>query len=121
MRIHSQQTYTMCNKLFNAALRTAVYPGDWGSSPTVIRNLSSFFLNSSTLMPVRSQMFFGNTLKRLAPLTQKLPSRRVFILLQDVDSLGTLQNLPCLVDSRGWILLSSFDRFGTIFSMIFQA
>ena len=76
----------MCVKLFEAALRRAVYPGHCGSSAIVARNPSSLFLKVKVSTFVRFLMDFGRELKRFPPFIQKLPSRRFRSLTGVLDA-----------------------------------
>ena len=57
----------MSIKLFDAALRRSVYPGDSGSSAIDDKYPSSFLLNVGKSTSVRFRIDFGSALKRFPP------------------------------------------------------
>ena len=109
----------MCTKLFDAALRRSVYPGDSGSSAIDDKYPSSFLLNVDRSTIVRFRMEFGSALNKFPPWTAKLASTSPFTLEDAVgEDKGTTHIRPCLMEYRGWIL--SAPTFGARFSRIFQ-
>ena len=109
----------MCSKLFDGALRPAVYPGDWGSSATVDRNWSNFSLKKDRSTSFKFLSALGRELNNLAPFTQKLGSFSYLISAKAVViRLGIIQNLPCLVEILDLI---PSPTLGTMFCRIFQA
>ena len=111
---HSLQAGIICSKLFEAALRRAVYPGHWGSSATVDRNLSNFCLKVDRSTSFKFLSDLGRELKSFGPFTQKLPSLSCCTSADAVlIGFGTRQNLPCLIEDLDLIPLS--PTLGTMF------
>ena len=93
----AQAKWAMSRRLLVSALLWDVYPGIWGSSGTVHRNLSSVRLNWSTEQPVVFLTSAGRALNSLWPRMARLASlsfcsRHGAFL----DTLGMMHSLPLL-------------------------
>ena len=72
-------------------------PGPGGWSGSCLKKTSRLLLKAS-LVPVKSLMTLGRALNSLGPSVQKEWSLRVWIETTDPDNVGTIINLPLLVE-----------------------
>ena len=89
-----QQAAIMWSKLFDAALRRSVYPGDCGSSAIDDKYPSSFLLNVGRSTFVRLRMDFGISTKN----SKTCINKSLYFSIAVFIGSGTTHIRPCLID-----------------------